>query len=172
MRPAVLSRIAALAGMFLLSVSFNACDRPAIGPNGPSAISFFGAPSSFIGTTVQPSVLSFERLSVFACPGFPPLSTSLALSVTSPASTDISLNEVSLQFLGVDGVGGVPLQFLGSDLVGLFGSTVIRGGTSRVFGFTPRFGCGFVGLPRSLVMRTVFVDSFGSHPSTLTVPFH
>ncbi len=171
MRPAVFSRIAAIAGMFLLSVSVNACDRPAIGPNGPSAISFFGAPSSFIGTTVQPSVLSFERLTDFACPLLPPFTTSLALSVTSPASTNISLSEVSFQFVGIDGSAGVPLRFVGNDLVGLFGSTVILGGTSRVFGFTPRSGC-TIGLPRSLVMRTVFVDSFGTHPSTLNVPFN
>lgn len=171
MRPAVLSRIAAIAGIFLLSASFSACDRHAIGANGPSAISFFGAPSSFIGTAVQPSVLSFERLSVFSCPLIPPFTTSLALSVTSPVNTDISLSEVSFQFVGVDGASGVPLQFFGNDLVGLFGSTVILGGTSRVFGFTPRFGCSIVS-PRSLVMRAVFVDGFGSHPSTLSVPFN
>jgi hypothetical protein len=171
MKPSVLSRIAAITGLFVLSVSFNACDRPAIGPNGPSAISFFGAPSSLIGTTVHPSVLSFERLSVVSCPAFPPFTTSLALSVTSPANTDVSLSQVSLQFVGIDGSAGAPLQFLGSDLIGLFGNTVILGGTSRVFGFTPAFGCG-ISVPQSLVIRTVFVDSFGSHPATLNVPFN
>jgi hypothetical protein len=171
MKPAVLSRIAAIAGMFLLSVSFIACDRPAIGPNGPSAISFFGAPSSFVGASVQPSVLSFERLSVSSCPLLPPFTTSLALSVTSPANTNVSLSAVSFQVVGVDGVGGSPLQFASTDLIGLFGSTVILGGTSRAFGFTPAFGCG-ISLPQSLVIRAVFVDSLGSHPSTLNVPFN
>jgi hypothetical protein len=170
MKSAVRSRIAAIAGLFVLLVSFNACDRPAIGPNGASAISFFGAPSSFNGPSVQPSVLSFERLSAFSCPLLPPFTTSLALSVTSPANTDVSLSQVSFQFLGVDGSAGVPLQFASTDLIGLFGSTVILGGTSRVFGFTPAFGCG-ISLPGSLAIRTVFVDSFGSHPGTLNVPF-
>jgi hypothetical protein len=167
MRPAVLSRIAAIG---LLSVSGYACDRPAVGPNGPSAISFFGASSAFIGTTIQPQVLGFQRASVFACPGIPPLTTTLQLSVTSPTARDVSLTEVRFQFIDAAGIESVPLEFLQNDLVGLFGSTVIRGGTSRGFGFTPRFGCA-IGLPRSLVMRTVFVDSFGAHPSALTVPF-
>jgi hypothetical protein len=157
--------------MLLLSVSCYACDRPAVGPNGPSAITFFGAPSSFIGTTVFPQVLGFERASVFACPGLPPLTTTLQLSVMSPSTRDVTLSEVSFRFVDVAGFESVPLEFFRNDLVRLFGSTVIAGGTSRVFGFTPRFGC-TIGLPRSLVMRTVFVDSFGAHPSALTVPFN
>jgi hypothetical protein len=168
MRLAVLSPIAAIV---LVSASFNACDRPVTGPNGPSSISFSGAPSSLIGTTIQPQVLGVQRGSVFACPEFPPLTTRLQLSVTSPGTGDVSLGGISFQFIDIDGVESVPLEFFRDDLVALFGSTVIRGGTTRDFDFAPRFGCA-IGQPRSLVMRPVFVDGLGSHPSTLMVPFN
>jgi hypothetical protein len=159
--------IAALLLPFLLV----ACDDDGGLRGTISVSSLTTAPSTVISATIVPTTLSFHILPIFGgCPSASPFSSNFGLFIDQRGGADLSLHQVGFQFVDFSGFGS-PVTFLRHDLVTLFGSTLVAGGTSRTFGFQPHFGCGFVSAPHSMAAHLVLLDRIGTrHERRLTVP--
>lgn len=137
---------------------FAACDEldddVLLAPSGGK----FAAPT--VNTLVIPATtLPFQILPVLGCPFAPPFASRFSLLV-DPIDVDVTMTEVSVQF--VDTVGIVsPVSFNQNDLTVLFGSTHVAAGIQRTFPFQTNFGCNFQTVPHVLRGRAVFVNPNG-----------
>jgi hypothetical protein len=117
-----------------LSTLFVACDsnvqgefkNELIGPSGAVAIVSFAPPT-----------LVLSPVSGFTC------LTSFNLVVDARAVGDLFLDAAAFRFIDGSSIGRTPLfsWFTAPQLNTLFGQTLIVGGTSRSFPFSPQFGC-------------------------------
>jgi hypothetical protein len=145
---------------FILPFVFVGCDddgmRATIGVS-----SLTTAPSTVIGATIVPTTLSFHILPIFGgCPSASPFSSNFGLFIDQRGGADLILHQAGFRFVDFSGFNS-PVTFLHHDLVTLFGSTLVVGGTSRTFPFRPHFGCGFVSAPHSMAAHLVLLDRSG-----------
>jgi hypothetical protein len=153
-----------------LAVLVAACDSKSSTPNRSAftAPSPFGGPAPFVGASLASDTIGFTSVTTFGCPWIAPFTTSFSVLVDQRSRSDIFMDRASLRF--VDGSGlPSPLELTRADLTGMFGTTLVPGGTTRRFEFEPDFGCGFVSVPTSLFVELLFLDRNGArHNSRLT----
>ena len=139
-----------------LGVTSAGCDdsHPALLVTTPSSL--VTTPSSFNATaTMSPSFVGLTPLSGFDCPGFV-FGTSFNLVVAGSAQ-DLTLDSVTLHMIDGTNLGGPSVTIPNPQLAAQFGSTVVRAGTTRVFGLRPVFPC--VGRqPQFLTATAVLMD--------------
>lgn len=100
-----------------------------------------------------------------ACAGAP-ISPELSVFVSS-ARTNAFLDGVTLHLNDGSNVGGPTVTIPRADLNSLFGTTLVRAGSSRVFGFRPLFRC--VPFQAQLVRGEFnFIDEFGVQQTMTT----
>ena len=163
-------RIHRPAGVLIVSLGllFAACDELKLGGTATLAPSPFGPPAPFAGASLHPATIGFTSVPAFRCPSIEPFFSTFSLFVDRRSSSDIFMDHVVFEF--VDGAGRrSPLQLTRGELTSMFGTTLVAGGATRTFHFSPRFGCGFSSLPTLLVVDLSFLNRSGSrHRSTLT----
>ena len=162
------------AGILLVPIALASCDgQPSMLTGGaitkPSNVPAQPATNVFnVFPAVMPPTIPFQILPVFGCPLVSPFATSFSLVIDQRDGLDIIVSEVGLRFIDQSGFES-PLIFSESDLATLFGTTIVLGGTRRMFPFHPRFGCGLRSTPHVMVVRLLLRDRSGrSHERTLT----
>ena len=110
--------------------------------------------------SLAPNPITFTPLSVFPCTGggfvFDP---SLHLVITASVN-DVTFDSVTIHLVDGSNLGGPSVTVPRPQLTTLFGSTLIRAGTTRDFVLSPDFGCVTV-FPTALQTTAVVVDSTG-----------
>jgi hypothetical protein len=115
---------------------------------GPSPISFVPAPQPAVnsidffsrGVSLQPAVISPQRVGTPACPNRSPFVLPFAI-VTSGSGAELFLNHVDMRFVDRSGVFGGARTVDGRELAELFGSTLIPVGGTRSFRMSLPLGC-------------------------------
>jgi hypothetical protein len=109
---------------------------------------------------ISPQALIPLPVTSFGCPFVQPFTTEFDLIVDGRGSGDVFVNQVAFRF--VDGTSfGSSLLFSAGDLRARFGQTTVLAGSTRLFRFTPQFGCGSF-RPRSLLTDIVLIDRLGA----------
>jgi hypothetical protein len=108
-----------------------------------------------IGVALAPQILACD-----------PFGTSFDLIVNA-ASRDLFVDSVTVRLGDGSNAGGPMLTFADTELRRLFGSTQVRAGATRSFGFFPRFGCGGL-FGRSLVFELGVIDVSGARQTIRT----
>jgi len=89
------------------------------------------------------AIVSFSPGTIFLSPvGSVTCLTSFNLVVDARAVGDLFMDAASFRFIDGSSIGQTPLisWFTQPELTTLFGQTLIAGGTSRTFAFSPQFG--------------------------------
>jgi len=126
----------------------------------PSPISFIGGAEPALnsidffsrGVSLQPAVISPQRVGGAACPNRSPFLLPFAI-VTSGSGAELFLNRVDMRFVDRSGVLGGARTVDGRELAELFGSTVIPVSGTRSFRLSLPLGC--VGEPVGTLDVTV-----------------
>jgi hypothetical protein len=122
---------------------------------GATAVVFGPSASTTASVAIAPQLL--------ACS---PFGTSFTL-VVAASSRDLFVDNVGVRLGDGSNVGGPMVTFPDPELRRLFGSTQVRAGGTRAFGFQPALACGgFFG--RSLFVDVGLVDITGAR-QTMTV---
>ena len=124
-------------------------------------------PSSFVafGTTtsvaqIQPSFLTAQPLPTFGCPLVPPFTSQFQIVIVQPR-VDVTVNQVTIQFINGTNLGGTPIPFPQPNLTQMFGHTLVRARTTRSFAFAQGFGC-FPSSPKRMTAQVVLADTNGA----------
>ena len=144
------------AGHALVLLTLGTLGVAAAGCDDSHPASLITKPSSFQAeATLLPSFVGLTPLSGFDCSGFV-FGTSLNLVVAASAQ-DLTLDSVTLHMIDGTNLGGPSVTIPTPQLAAQFGSTVVRAGSTRVFGLRPVFPC--VGRqPHSLTATAVLMD--------------
>jgi len=158
----LLRRVAITAALAGALVTLAACNDS---PGGPRTSQLVSSPTASLAVRVAPIELQLAPAPLASCPMTQPFMTHFDLTI-GPPSTDIFLDNVVLQFDSGTTVAAVTRP----DLEGLFGSTQVVVGTTRVFSLTPTLGCGFPSTQGSLVIVVTTIDTAGlKHQSSTRV---
>jgi hypothetical protein len=154
-RSSIAARVLSIA---LVVAGAAACDdtttKPGLGPDRVAV---------GVVSVVTPASIAVATLP--ACAGAV-ASPELSVFVSS-ARTNAFLDGVTLHLNDGSNVGGPTVTIPRADLNSLFGSTLIRAGSSRTFGFRPSFRC--VPLQAQLVRGEFnFIDEFGVRQTMTT----
>jgi len=137
-----------------LSTLFVACDsnvqgefkNELTGPSGGVAIVSFSPGTIFLSLVGSVTCL-----------------TSFNLVVDARAVGDLFMDAASFRFIDGSSIGQTPLisGVTQPELTTLFGQTLIAGGTSRTFAFSPQFGCDHF-RPQTVMANVTLRDRSGS----------
>jgi hypothetical protein len=160
-------RTANILPVFMLASTLGLVTAACGGQEGIFTGGGVSAPSAAFTTTLVPSVIPLQPLPLPSCPLRAPFASQFSL-VIAPGSADLFLHEIGFQFADRFGHGSF-LFFSNSDLTTRFGSTLIVGGSNRVFPFQTRFGCGLSRAPESVAISLFLRDHRGgTHRRTLS----
>ena len=158
------ARVARFAFLFAAASAVAACD----GGNGtkifvgrslqPSSVVAFGSTSTI--AQIQPSFLVQQAVPTFGCPLVQPFTTSFQIVIVQPR-VDVTMNQVTLQFINGTNIGGTPVPFPQPNLTRMFGHTLVRAFTTRAFPFFQGFGC-FPSTPKRMTAQIVLADTNGA----------
>ena len=109
--------------------------------------------------TISLGPVGLMPLSGFGCSGFVFGSSFNVIVVSS--GLDLTVDSMTLHMIDGTTLGGPSVTIPSPQLNALFGTTIVRAGTSRMFALHPVFGC--TGRrPRSLAARVVLLDQRGT----------
>ena len=153
-----------------LAILCAACDSDIRMRASGAAPSPFGPSAAFAGASL-PATIDFRTVSVFNCPTIAPFFSTVSLFIDRRGADDIFVDRLIFQF--VDRAGRRSQQQLTrTDLAAMFGTTLVRGGQTRTFDFTPTFGCGFISVPSLLMIDLSILNRGGvRRGSTLSAAF-
>ena len=115
---------------------------------GPSPLSFVGGAEPAVnaldffsrGVSLQPAVISPQRVGGAACPNRSPFLLPFAI-VAGGSGAELFLNQVDMRFVDRSGVFGGSRTIDGRELAQLFGSTLIPVRGTRSFRLSLPLGC-------------------------------
>jgi len=158
------TRVARLAFLVAAASAVVACD----GGNGtkvfvgsslqPSPLVSFGTASTV--AQIQPTVLAQQPVPTFGCPLVQPFATSFQIVIVQPR-VDVTMNQVTLQFINGTNLGGTPIPFPQPNLTRMFGQPFVRAHTTRAFPFFQGFGC-FPSSPKRMTAQIMLADDSGA----------
>jgi len=128
----------------------------------PSAVVAFGSTSTV--AQIQPPFLVQQPVPTFGCPLIQPFTTSFQIVIVQPR-VDVTMNQVTLQFINGTNLGGTPIPFPQPNLTRMFGNTFVRAHTTRAFPFFQGFGC-FPSSPKRLTAQIMLADGNGAAQET------
>jgi hypothetical protein len=162
------ARVARFASLVVAAAAVAACDagKGTMIVTGsvlqPSSAIAFGSTSTV--AQIQPSFLVHQSVLTFGCPLVQPFTTSFQIVIVQPRF-DVTLNQVTLQFIDGTNLGGTPIPFPQPNLTRMFGHTLVRAGTTRAFPFLQAFGC-FPTTPKRMTAQIVLADPSGATQAT------
>ena len=148
-----------VACWIVAALAASACDRTTT----PS-VGIASAPLVTVFTTLGAGPLVVTPTLVQGCAV---VTTDLTLVVASTAR-NVFLDHVTIHLIDGTNVGGPMVTFPKAGLESQFGATIVPGGGSRSFLFTPSFNCGPVGA-RSIQTDVVVSDGLGAQQSATVV---
>jgi hypothetical protein len=149
------------AWLLMGALAIAACDRPNRTFSGVQVI----GPTPTLAGAIVPQPLVLSPVAGARCPFLTPFTTAFDLVIDHHGGTDLFIQQVTIRLLDGSNVGGSPLLMSSADLAARLGSTRVRPGQTRRFGFTPQFGCSAF-RPRSLRADVVLRDAAGMQQTT------
>jgi len=157
-----------LGGVVAAAVAIAACDstntRIAVGASvlQPSSVVAFSSTSV---VAIQPQFLGHQLVPTFGCPLVPPFTTQFQIVIVQP-NVDVTVNQVTIQFINGTNLGGTPIPFPQPNLTQMFGHTLVHAHTTRAFPFAQGFGC-FPSSPKRMDVQVVLADANGATQQTM-----
>ncbi|HZP48544.1 MAG TPA: hypothetical protein VFB07_08420 [Vicinamibacterales bacterium] len=123
-------------------------------PTAPDSLGSASSPAiAAVTARIQPGTVSVTPIAGSACPGVPPFTSSLTLSLQSQSPVPMRVDQVTFTFLDGSNVSSHPITFPNGQLVPA-GSTVS-------LPFSPRFGCD-IARPQFVVADVLLMDGRGA----------
>ncbi len=161
------ARVARFASLVAAAAAIVACDdgkgtKIFVGSSlQPSPVVAFGTSTV---AQIQPPFLVQQPVPTFGCPLIQPFTTSFQIVIVQPRF-DVTMNQVTLQFINGTNIGGTPIPFPQPSLTRMFGRTLVRANTTRAFPFFQGFGC-FPSTPKRMTAQILLADENGATQET------